>query len=202
MVDQARVLADRAWLRIRRRPVQAIVALLVVAGGLTTAFISPSNADNSCGTGFGYGYSSNGSFGYGYGQCPTPPPPPPTSAFVIGDVSAGSPTVGRVVNFWGAQWAKNNAFSGGGAPPSMKGFANQLLPSLTCNSAWMTRPGNSSRPPLSLPSTIEVIVTAKAGKFGPAIMGGISHIVVVQVKAGYGPDPGHPGFGTIVRTVC
>lgn len=195
------MLADRTWLRIRRRPVQAIVAVLVVTGGLTTAFIAPSSANNTCGNAFGYGYNSNGSVGYGYGQCPTPTPPQ-TSAFVIGDVSAGTPTVGKVVTFWGAQWAKNNAFSAGGAPASMKGFANKLLPTLTCGSAWMALPGNSSNPPASLPSTIDVIVTSKAGKFGPAIMGGIAHIVVVQVRAGYGPDPGHPGVGSIVRTVC
>src|SRR5439155_26230093 len=44
-----------------------------------------------------------------------------TGAFVVGDRSAGP---GNTVNFWGAQRAKNNAFSGGNAPSAMKGFAD------------------------------------------------------------------------------
>jgi Bacterial Ig-like domain (group 3) len=127
--------------------------------------------------------------------------PPATGAFVIGDKSAGSPTIGKAVNFWGSQWAKNNSFSGGSAPSAMKGFADSPK-SLSCGDTWTTDPGNSSSPPTSLPSQINVIVSSKVTKSGSKISGTILHIVVVQVGPGYGPAPGQPGNGTIVGTIC
>ena len=127
-------------------------------------------------------------------------PPPATGAFVIGDRSAGSPTVGNAVYFWGSQWAKKNSLSGG-APSEMKGFADSPT-SVTCGSRWETRPGNSSAPPSTLPGRINVIVSANVQKNGSTISGTIEHIVVVEVAPGYGPDPGHAGTGTIVGIVC
>jgi hypothetical protein len=124
-----------------------------------------------------------------------------TGAFVIGDVSAGSPTAGTAVTFWGAQWAKNNAFSRGRAPADMKGFADSPA-SAACDGTWTTRPGNDSSPPANLPAQIEVLVTSSVAKSGSTISGNIAHIVLVQVDPGYGPDPGHAGTGTIVATVC
>jgi len=50
---------------VRLRPIQALVALLVVAGGLTTAFVSASGANAG-----GYGQSSYGFFGYGHRHPP------------------------------------------------------------------------------------------------------------------------------------
>ena len=128
-------------------------------------------------------------------------PPPATGAFVIGDSSAGSPTVGNAVYFWGAQWAKKNSFSGGGAPAAMKGFANSPT-SVTCGASWTTDPGNSSAPPATIPSQVYVIVSSKVTKSGPRISGTILHIVIVQVDPGYGPNPGHEGTGKIIGTVC
>jgi len=122
-------------------------------------------------------------------------------AFVIGDGSAGAPTVGRNVNFWGAQWAKSNTFTCGGAPAAMKGFADRVQ-SLNCGSTFVTRPGNSANPPARLPSSIQVIVTSKVTKSGSSITGNIAHIVNVQVNPGYGPNPGHRGTGTITGVVC
>jgi Bacterial Ig-like domain (group 3) len=124
--------------------------------------------------------------------------PHATGAFVVGDLSAGP---GKTVNFWGAQWAKNNAFSGGGAPSSMKGYASSPT-ALSCGATWTTSTGNSSSPPATLPSTINVIVSSKVTQKGSTISGQILHIVVVEVKPGYGPAPGHAGNGKIIGSVC
>jgi uncharacterized repeat protein (TIGR01451 family) len=127
--------------------------------------------------------------------------PPATGAFVIGDRSAGSPTVGNTVYFWGSQWAKKNSLSGGTAPTAMKGFGDSPT-SVTCGSRWETRPGNSSAPPTTLPGQINVIVSTKVQQSGSTISGTIEHIVVVEVAPGYGPDPGHAGIGKIVGVIC
>lgn len=124
-----------------------------------------------------------------------------TGAFVIGDKSAGHPTVGTTVNFWGAQWAKNNSLSGGSAPSAMKGFADKPT-GASCGATWTTNPGNSSAPPGTIPSVIYVIVSSKVTQSGSTISGNIVHIVEVQVNPGYGPDPGHAGTGKIIGSVC
>jgi uncharacterized repeat protein (TIGR01451 family) len=118
-------------------------------------------------------------------------------AFVVGDNSA----TGNVY-FWGSQWASMNNLSGGAAPSSFKGFAKQPgTPS--CGASWSTDPGNSAPPPAGpLPSYIAVIVTGKSTKSGSQISGNIVRIVIVKVNAGYAADPGHPGTGTVVATVC
>jgi hypothetical protein len=127
--------------------------------------------------------------------------PTALGAFVVGNVSAGNPTVGNAVNFWGAQWATTNVLSGGSAPSAMKGFADDPS-ALTCGSTWTTRTGNSSAPPATLPGQIDVIVSSKVTRSGSTISGTVLHIVVVQVNPGYGPAPGHVGTGTIIATVC
>jgi hypothetical protein len=43
-----------------------------------------------------------------------------------------------------------------------------------------------------------VIVSSHITKRGPVISGDIVHIVLVRTNPGYGPNPGHPGTGTIV----
>ena len=83
---------------------------------------------------------------------------------MIGDRSA---VIGATVNFWGAQWAKNNSFSGGSAPASMKGFANH--PTALCGGTWTTNPGNSSDPPPAIPGVMYVIVSSKVTKSGSTI---------------------------------
>jgi len=124
-------------------------------------------------------------------------PPTGLGAFVIGDRSTSG-----TVYFWGSQWAMKNSLSGGAAPSAMKGFADSPTPSLTCGATFTTLPGDSSAPPSSLPSQIEVIVTSKVTKKGSTISGTISHIVTVNVNPGYGNAPGHLGTGTIVGTIC
>jgi hypothetical protein len=124
----------------------------------------------------------------------------PTGMFVIGDTSA---TTQSTVLFWGAKWWKRNVLSGGTAPAAFKGFANSANPATAqCGEKWKTRPGNSSFPPLSVSGDVPMIVSTHITKSGPVISGDINEIVLVHVNSGYGPNPGHPGTGTIVGVVC
>jgi hypothetical protein len=47
-----------------------------------------------------------------------------------------------------------------------------------------------------------VIVTSSYSKSGSTISGDTVHIVVVKTDAGYQPNPGHPGTGTVVQQAC
>jgi len=124
---------------------------------------------------------------------------PGGGAFVIGDHNSA---LGTHVTFWGAQWWKRNTLTGGGGPPSFKGFAKRpTTPS--CGVQWTTGPGNSNPPPAGpLPPDMGVIVTGKVRKTGAAITGNTLHIVVVQTDPGYYPNPGHAGTGTVEGQVC
>jgi hypothetical protein len=124
---------------------------------------------------------------------------PPSSSlaqgqFVIGDLSA---QLGAHVTFWGAQWWQDNALSGGDAPASFKGYADVVDPA--CVNPWTTRPGNSSFPPATLgDDVIPVLVASHVEKSGPVISGDATELAMVTVDPGYGPNPGHPGTGTVV----
>jgi len=124
---------------------------------------------------------------------------PGGGSFVIGDQNAAT---GASVTFWGAQWAKKNPTSGGSAPRSFKGFAEDpTTPS--CGVAWTTDPGNSTPPPDGpLPTFMAVIVTSSVDKDGSEISGTTVHIVVVKTNPGYASNPGHAGTGTVVAVVC
>jgi hypothetical protein len=116
-------------------------------------------------------------------------------SFVIGDESA---VVLSPVTFWGAQWSKENSLSGGSAPAAFKGFADRL--SVQPCGSWSTRPGNSSGPPgRPLPNRIDVIVSNEITKSGSTISGNTVKFAVVETEAGYAPDPGHAGTGTVVE---
>ncbi|HEY4912560.1 MAG TPA: hypothetical protein VIJ91_01405 [Candidatus Dormibacteraeota bacterium] len=123
---------------------------------------------------------------------------PGGGSFVIGDKNA---VVGKSVTFWGAQWAKTNSLSGGSAPSSFKGFAeNPTAPS--CLAGWSADTGNSTPPPAGpLPTFMAVIVTSSADQSGSTISGNNVEIVIVQTNPGYAPDPGHAGTGTVVAVV-
>jgi hypothetical protein len=124
---------------------------------------------------------------------------PGGGAFVIGDKNSA---IGRTVTFWGAQWWKKNSLSGGGAPASFKGFAESPA-GPTCSVAWNTDPGNSTPPPSGpLPAYMAVIVTSSTSMSGSEISGNTVHIVIVKTNAGYSPDPGNPGTGTVVAQIC
>ena len=136
--------------------------------------------------------------------CPgnAPPPPPLLPVFVIGDVEPHA--VGNVVNFWGAQWWKNNIMSGfvgpGASRASFKGFATRAA--LLCGGVWESLPGNSPPPPATIPADIAVVVTSTVVKNGPNLSGDIKQIVVVHQDGNYGPNPGHAGNGRVTSIVC
>jgi hypothetical protein len=120
--------------------------------------------------------------------------------FAVGD---GNATTGTAVTFWGARWAALNTLSGGGAPASFKGFGDQTSTTPpACGGTYKARPGNSGKPPDSVPSFMAVAVSSQVKKSGSNISGNIIHIVIVQTDAGYEPNPGHPGTGKIVAQFC
>jgi hypothetical protein len=124
---------------------------------------------------------------------------PGGGTFLVGDRGASE---GATVTFWGSQWWKQNTLSGGVAPSAFKGFATSPA-TPRCGLAWSTGPGNSPPPPAGpLPAYMAVIVTGAATQSGSSISGSIEHVVVVRPNAGYQPDPGHPGSGVVVATVC
>jgi hypothetical protein len=121
---------------------------------------------------------------------------PSGGSFVIGDRNSGS------VNFWGSQWSKQNKLSHGDGPSSFKGWASGSFDASWGNDDdWSSDPGNSSSPPAALPTYMAVIQTGSSYKSGSRIYGDTVHIVVVKTNAGYAPNPGHDGTGTIVATV-
>ena len=133
----------------------------------------------------------------------TPPTPPnDVAVFVIGDVEPHA--VGDVVNFWGAQWWKNNEMSGlttpGNSKASFKGYATGG--DIRCGGSWISLPGNSSDPPATIPNKVLVVVTSTVIKSGPNIAGDIVQIVLVNEDGNYGPSPGKRGSGPVDSIVC
>lgn len=124
----------------------------------------------------------------------------PLPLFVIGDVEPHA--VGDVVNFWGAQWHKNNFMSGfvSKGVASFKGYASNAQD--FCGGKWESRPGNSSKPPATIPAEVAVIVTDTLLKNGPNISGTIKQIVLVRHDRKYGPNPGHRGSGPVTEILC
>jgi uncharacterized repeat protein (TIGR01451 family) len=122
---------------------------------------------------------------------------PGGGAFVVGDKTAAG-----AVTFWGAQWWRLNILGGGAAPAAFKGYAlNPAVPS--CGTGWSTDPGNSAPPPAGpLPAYIAVIVATNVTQSGSQISGNTAHIVIVKTNAGYDPNAGHAGTGTVIATIC
>ena len=120
--------------------------------------------------------------------------------FVIGDVEPHA--IGDVVNFWGAQWWKNNFMSGfvSKGVASFKGYANKAED--FCGGRWESRPGNSSDPPATIPDDVAIIVTDTVLKVGPNISGTIKQILLVHHDGAYGPNPGHRGSGPVTKIIC
>jgi Bacterial Ig-like domain (group 3) len=121
-----------------------------------------------------------------------------SGSMIIGNLDSA---VATVATFWGAQWAKLNSLTGGPAPNSFKGFAD-VAPQ-ACGGSWTSSPGNSSGSPSGpLPSYMGVIVSSVVGQSGSMIAGDVPEIVVVKTNAGYAPNPGHAGTGTVVAVFC
>ncbi len=122
--------------------------------------------------------------------------------FVVGDVSAGAPTNGTNVNYWGSQLWKTNSFSGvNNSPAQMKGYIDNAG-NYACGAQWTSNPGNSSNPPSTVPVNMVVVVASAIYQSGSTEYGNIEHLVVVHVAPGYGPAPGHDGYGQIIGTIC
>jgi hypothetical protein len=122
--------------------------------------------------------------------------------FVLGDQTVAAAGPGSQVEFWGAQWAKDNSLSGGPAPNAFKGFESDPT-AVTCTTgSWTTGPGNSAGPPATIPTYMAVIVSSSVTKSGSTIAGNVVHMVVVKTDPGYGPNPGHAGTGTVVARIC
>lgn len=121
-------------------------------------------------------------------------------SFVIGDRSSA---LGARVTFWGAQWAKQNALSGGIAPSSFKGFASHSQGELPqCGQGWTSETGDGSGPPASVPEYMAVIASSRVSQRGRTISGDSRAVVVVKADRGYGQGAGHPGTGTVVGQIC
>ena len=118
-------------------------------------------------------------------------------SMIIGNLNSAT---GTSVEYWGAQWAKDNAFSGGSAPNAFKGFASTAPQA--CGGNWSSGPGNSQGPPATVPSYMGVIVSSKVSQSGSTMAGDVPMIVVVKTGPGYGPAPGHAGTGTVVAVYC
>jgi hypothetical protein len=121
---------------------------------------------------------------------------PSGGSFVIGDRESG------LVTFWGSQWSKQNQLSHGNAPSSFKGWTPGSFEATWDGADWSTDPGSSgSQPSGTLPPYMAVIQTSSVRKSGSRISGDTVHIVVVKTNAGYAPNAGHDGTGTIVATL-
>jgi hypothetical protein len=122
-------------------------------------------------------------------------------SFVLGDKTA---VVGpNSVTFWSATWSRQNGLTGGSAPPSFKGFASTVSGNPpVCGGNWTSRPGNSSKPPNTLPPYMGVVVSSTVNQSGSNLSGNVPEIVVVKTNAGYASDPGHAGTGTVIAVYC
>jgi hypothetical protein len=117
--------------------------------------------------------------------------------FVIGDSNSAA---GSSVTFWGARWSALNTLSGGPAPAAFKGFENSTGSSTTATT-WTSEPGNSPKPPATIPSYMAVIVSSTITKNGSVISGNAPHMVIVKTNSGYQDNPGHPGTGTVIAAL-
>jgi MBG domain (YGX type) len=120
--------------------------------------------------------------------------------FDIGNLDAA---VGNNVNWWGSQWSKQNDLTSGPAPDAFKGYIDNISSyPPQCGTTWTTRPGNSSKPPDSVPQYMTVVVSSNVAKSGSSITGDVQSVVVVKTSSGYDSNPGHWGNGTVVAKLC
>jgi len=68
VVERTRMAATKTWGQMKRRPIAAIIAVLVIAGGISTALIAGASPYTGCGV--GYAGPGNTNYASGYGTCP------------------------------------------------------------------------------------------------------------------------------------
>jgi hypothetical protein len=133
---------------------------------------------------------------------------PSRGAFALGDQTVAGAGTGDTLTWWSHSWSGLNSLSGGLAPPAFKGFAASVTtlpqesPAEVCGTSFTTRTGNAGNPPDTVPSYMGVLVASSVTQSGSTVSGTWGSIVVVHTDPGYGPNPGHPGTGTIVATFC
>ena len=161
----------------------SVLSLLALAACSPDGLVTPAGADHTA----------------AFSVAP-PPPTPVIPLFVVGDIEAHA--VGDTVNFWGAQWWKNNAMSGAVSlgVAAFKGYLD--VSGNACGGSWSSRPGDSSNPPDAIASDIAIAVTSTVIKDGAVISGDIQQILIVHQDGGYAGNPGHPGNGEVTRIVC
>jgi hypothetical protein len=121
--------------------------------------------------------------------------------FVISDLDPHA--IGQIVNFWGAQWWKNNptSLTSDNGWESFKGFADTH--GNTCGQTWSSDPGNSAPPPPPpLADFIDIIVTNVVHKDGNVLSGNIVQIIRVHQDGNYDNNPGHAGNGAVTALLC
>jgi RHS repeat-associated protein len=138
------------------------------------------------------------------------------SSFVIWGGNTPGLVLGERLQFWGAQWSKQVTGGDYAAQADFKGYGTPVNPPLgICQanthttgtpqldpSCWTSKPGNST-PPATVEDYIGVIVSTAIAQDGSTIFGNVAALVVLQVDrtVTYGPDPGMPGYGTIVAVI-
>jgi hypothetical protein len=127
-------------------------------------------------------------------------PPPSGAFFVIGDAEVHD--IGADIDFWGAQWWKNNTMTGAvdDGAAAFKGFANAA--DAFCGGTWSSNTGNSSVPPETIPSDFTVIVTSTLASHDTTITGNIVEVVTVHQDGGYAPNVGHEGTAVVTAINC
>ena len=134
---------------------------------------------------------------------------PSRGAFTLGDLTVAGAGSSPTVTWWSHSWSSLNSLSGGLAPASFKGFAANVT-TLPSTRARPTCAGRASRPAPATagsrrtrsPSYMGVVVAGSVTQSGSTVSGTWGSVVVVHTDPGYGPNPGHPGTGTIVATFC
>jgi hypothetical protein len=126
-----------------------------------------------------------------------------SGSFVLGDRTVASALPNTPLTWWGAQWQKLNTLSGGSAPAAFKGFATALSTTApSCGNTWTAGPGKSTKPPISAPSYMAVIVASTVTKSQNTISGNTASIVIVKTNPGSANNSGRAGIGTVVATLC
>jgi hypothetical protein len=127
---------------------------------------------------------------------------PSRGTFVLGNRTVASATQSNSLTGWSARWSGRNGLAGGDNT-SFKGFANAFSSSPPARGgSWTTTPGNSPPPVSGIPSCMGVLVADSITTSGTVFSGHTVKIVVVLTQAGYSPNPGNPGIGSIVAIYC